>query len=124
MQLVQWLQNNLPPFGSLDAPADGDSYQGDTLQIRGWGLDNRSISNIYAVIDESQQIPLSLGNARADVDTAWPGYTNGATSGFETTIDVSGLHHDPNCGHTIEIFAQDSDGNTRSIARNQFFLEP
>ena len=57
------------PFGSLDAPADGDSYQGDTLQIRGWGLDNRSISNIYAVIDESQQIPLSLGNARPDVDS-------------------------------------------------------
>lgn len=121
---AQWLQDNLPPFGSLDAPAEGDSYQGDTLQIRGWGLDNRSITNIYAVIDESQQSPLSLGNARPDVDTAWPGYTNGATSGFETTIDVSSLHHDPDCGHTIEIFAQDSDGNTRSIARNQFFLEP
>ena len=58
------------------------------------------------------KIPPELGNACPDVDTAWPGYTNGATSGFETTIDVSSLHHDPDCGHTIEIFAQDSDGNT------------
>lgn len=34
------------------------------------------------------------------------------------------LHHDLDCGHTIQIFAQDSDGNTRSIVRNQFILTP
>ena len=121
---AEWLQNNLPPFGSLDSPSNTSVTQGDTLEIRGWALDNRNITSITARIDDTLEIPLSLGESRPDVDTSWPGYANGGISGFDATINVSNLHHDAACGHTIEIIAQDSDGNIRTIARNQFFLIP
>ena len=119
-----WLQNNLPPFGALDSPLDASIHQGDSLTLRGWGLDNRGITSIYALIDDTLHVPLSLGSSRADVNAAWPGYANGGNSGFDTTIDVSTLHHDPTCGHRIEIVSEDTDGNSRVIARNHFFLTP
>ena len=99
---AQSLQNKPPPFGTLDIPADGSSVQGNALTIQGWALDNRTVSQVIARIDEDTEYTLDLGGSRPDVDQAWPGYLNGENSGFQGSIDVSSLHHAPNCGHRSE----------------------
>ena len=81
------------PFGTLDIPADGSSVQDNALTIQGWALDNRTVSQVIARIDEDTEYTLDLGGSRPDVDQAARGITRGEQR-FQGSIDVSSLHHD------------------------------
>ena len=108
---ASWVMDNLAPFGHLDEP--GDSVEPSTeVTIRGWALDNRSVSSIEAVIDESVHVPLTYGTSRPDVDAVWPKYPGDDLVGFTGTHDFGPADE---CPHLIEIVATDSDGNSRTI---------
>ena len=116
------LMNILPPFGSLDNPAHNSTTNGTSVTIRGWALDNKGVQTVEAIIDDTHTVPLQYGIARPDVCIAWPGYPQCEQVGYEATVDLSFLPTAPDCAHQIEIIATDTDGNSRVIARELFYL--
>jgi hypothetical protein len=106
----------LAPFGVLDSPSDDSTVPG-TTSVRGWALDNRGVSDVWARIDERVEVGLSYGSSRPDVCAAWPGYPACDTVGFEGELDLGALEDGSGCPHLVEILARDSDGNERVIDR-------
>ena len=117
---ASWLLKNLPPFGVLDVPAINTSVNGK-VSIAGWALDNKGVKNVYAIVDDGAQTPLTYGTSRPDVCKVWVGYPGCSNVGFEGTVSFEGLSSA--CKHKLEIVAQDTDGNTRVIARRLITLK-
>jgi len=51
----------------------------------------KKCSNIY--LDSVYKGDAYIGISRPDLDAAYPGYTNGSTSGFSYALDLSILYH-------------------------------
>lgn len=118
---AQWLDDHLPPFGSLDAPV-ADAALSGTVAVYGWALDNDGVSAVQLVIDGGAPIPLAYGGSRPDVCAVWPGYPRcpAASVGFNGSFDAGALAPSA-CGHVIEINAIDGKGNARVIARRRVY---
>ena len=106
------LETSLAPFGWLDAPTESDRPSGP-VSVGGWVLDNRGVVTVEAWIDGTDVVPLTLGVPRPDVDLVWPGYPDGAQSGYSGTVDFGPAGA---CPRLLEIVATDTDGNQRVIA--------
>ncbi len=113
-----WLDQNLSPFGVADEPA-ADAVVGDTMTVRGWALDNKSVTAVEAIIDGGAPTLLAYGSARPDVCVVWPRYPGCGTGavGYSGEVDLSRWSQ---CAHLLEVVATDSDGNRRVIARRRF----
>lgn len=116
---AQWLDNNIPPFGRLDSPAADESVTG-SIPIQGWAQDNKGVVSVHLLVDGSINIPLDYGNARPDVCSVWPAYSNCENTGFQGNLDTDSLTP---CPHLVEIAATDEDGNTRIIDSRRIFVE-
>jgi phage tail tube protein FII len=96
---------NLPPVGVLDVLA----VNGAKVHVAGWAADPTTPQRSVAVdlyIDGDYAATTTTAIARPDVTAAYPAYTN--TTGFDTTIGVSGGSHE------LCVFAIDQDTvNTR-----------
>jgi hypothetical protein len=114
-----WLDQNLAPFGVLDAPAEDETLSG-TAALYGWALDNKGVTSVEALVDGELTVPLTYGGARPDVCLVWPHYAGCDNVGYSGSLDTSLLTA---CGHIVEIRATDADGNTRVIARRRVFVE-
>lgn len=114
---ANWLDANLPPFGSLDTPAADDVLSG-TVTVTGWAMDNKSVSAVELLVDGAVVATLTYGGSRPDVCTVWPQYSACDDVGFSGTFDASGLSA---CGNVLEIRATDGDGNSRIIGRKRVF---
>ena len=110
-----WLDSHIAPFGSLDVPARDVTLSG-VQNVRGWALDNKTVSRIALFIDGVERSQLSYGDSRPDVCQRWPGYHQCNNVGYSGSFDFSQLSA---CQHQIEIAATDDDGNTRLIAANR-----
>ncbi|ADU26966.1 Ig-like domain-containing protein [Ethanoligenens harbinense] len=81
------------PRLTIDTPTpDSANTAGGKLQISGWALGSGGVSKVTVSIDgtvAADNIPVD--GARPDVNNAFPGYTDGATSGYATAVDISGL---------------------------------
>jgi|GEM_PF-2211945 len=115
------LDSKLGPFGSLDLPAN-DAEVLVSLNIGGWAMDNKGIVSVYAVIDNSINVPLTYGADRPDVCKVWPGYSACSDNkvGYNGSYDVTTLSK---CPHLIEIYAVDTDNNKRRIASKRFIVK-
>ncbi|MBU3191205.1 hypothetical protein K9O30_18375 [Clostridium bowmanii] len=93
---------NLPSRSFIDTPADGLTIPASetTLSIDGWALDPSGIKSVQVYIDNTHDGDATLGISRPDVNTAFPGYVGGATSGFSYTFDISSLSGG---NHTITV---------------------
>jgi len=111
------LDAGLPPFGVLDAPAPDEVVVGDTLELRGWVLDNRGVVSVEVILDGGSPVALSPGADRPDVCAVYPGYADCPAVGYTGSLDLSQISY---CAHLLEIRAVDTDGNTRVIARRRF----
>jgi len=110
-----WLDQNLAPFGVIDAPTD-DAVVSGTQTVRGWALDNKGVTGIELWIDGARATSLGYGSARPDVCLVWPQYPGCNAVGYSGSYDLSGLSA---CQHLIEVKASDGDGNVRVIARKR-----
>ena len=117
---AQWLQENLAPFGELEAPI-GAVAPPDII-ISGWAQDNRGVAKVDAIVDDWLTIPLSYGAERADVCAAWPGYPTCSAVGFSGEFSLGQLGWQAGCEHKIEIRAEDTDGNARIIDRKTWTI--
>ena len=101
----------LAPFGTLDSPVDGASVAA-MMEISGWTIDNRGVTQVVARVDEGAELALAYGAARPDVPLAWPGYPGGDYVGYTGTVAMAA-----GACHLVEIVATDADGNERTIDR-------
>ena len=119
---AQWLDDHVPPFGSLDGPTSDVGLSG-TVAVHGWAMDNKGVAGVELIIDGSIKIPLAYGSSRPDVCKVWPGYPQCASNdvGYTGSFDASILAP-AECGHVLEINAIDTDSNARIIARRRVYL--
>ena len=98
----------------LETP-EADTVSSGDVTLTGYALDNRGIASVVALIDETHTIELTYGESRPDICIAWPGYPDCTMVGFTGTVPADALGGGPECGHTVEIIATDTDGNARTI---------
>jgi len=117
---AQWLDANLPPFGSLDVPAEEETVSGQ-IAIQGWAQDNKVVTSVELLVDGVSTGTLSYGINRPDVCAVWPAYPVCSQVGYSGTLDTTGLSA---CPHLLEVRAHDADGNSRIIDRHRIFVAP
>jgi len=110
------------PFGAIDTPGQGETVSGAIINF-GWALtpQPKAIptdgSTIQVVIDGTAIGNVTYNNARADIQTLFPGYanTNGAVGfrNIDTTALANGLH-------TISWVVTDNGGATDGVG-SRFF---
>ena len=122
--LASWLDTILPPFGYLDTPTSDSTHSG-SLILSGWVLDNKGVASLHVeLVDGTGHIvafsPLFLDTVRPDVCAVYPGYfmCNGPV-GFSGSLSLAGF---PSCSYLIQVYATDTDGNERIIARTRIIL--
>ena len=113
-----WLDDNLPPFGVLDSPADDETISG-VAEFRGWALDNKGVASVELVVDGTATAALAYGGSRPDVCSVWTGYAGCDAVGYAGNLDTTTLTP---CGHIVEVLARDEDGNEKIIARRRVFV--
>ncbi|XJZ29158.1 Ig-like domain-containing protein [Bacillota bacterium Lsc_1132] len=104
---------NLQSRGSIDAPTNGATIQGDTI-IKGWSLDGNGVKKIEVLVDGITVGAAQYGLARPDVKSVFPEYQN-ANAGYQYTLNAKNLK---NGSHTITVKEIGNDGTT-SVIGNQ-----
>ena len=105
----------LPAKSNLESPSNSEVITNGKLRIKGWALHAFGITEIKVLVDNSQVATISTGVSRSDVNSAYPGYFNGANSGFDETIDISKLGTG---NKTVEVKIIARNGETQSYKRN------
>jgi hypothetical protein len=99
------------PFGTIDTPSEGATVSG-TISIAGWVLTpgatcTISSSGVSASIDSGPLVSVLYGQARPDIATAFPGFTNSDNAGGALALDTATL---TNGNHQIAWSVTDSCG--------------
>ena len=105
----------LPAKSNLEAPSNSEVITNGKLRIKGWALHAFGIKEIQVLVNDSRIATLSTGVSRSDVNSVYPGYFNGANSGFDDTIDISNLGSG---NKTVEVRIIARNGETQSHKRN------
>ena len=105
----------LPARSNLESPSNSEVITNGMLRIKGWALHAFGIKEIKVLVDNSQVATISTGVSRTEVNSAYPGYFNGTNSGFDETIDISGLGSG---NKTVEVKIIARNGETQSYKRN------
>ncbi|MBU1897082.1 hypothetical protein KKB55_04855 [Myxococcota bacterium] len=115
---AQLLDATLPPFGVLDAPAQGEVIGGIT-HFRGWALDNIGVAQVELWADDVLVGSLAYGQGRPDVCLVYPGYRACPHVGYGGDVDLSSWA--PRA-RRFEVKAIDTHGNARIIARRRLVV--
>ena len=105
----------LPAKSNLESPSNSEVITNGKLRVKGWALHAFGIKEIKVLVDNSQVATITTGVSRADVNSTYPGYFNGANSGFDETIDISNLGTG---NKTVEVIIVARNGETQSYKRN------
>ena len=114
------------PFGSIDTPAIGGDASGPTF---GWGLTPKvngvatckiPPSGVQYSIDSGPLQPVVYGDARADIASLFPGFSNSAAAGGHAEINWASL---TNSTHTIQWVLTD-DCNRVDGVGSRYFNNP
>ena len=102
-----------PPFGYVDAPANGSGHR-ETLGVWGWALD--TVESVEIFIDGARSLGMAiLGRPRPDVAPLFPRYPLAGVSGFELEAALAGIEPGP---HTLQVIARDLNGCETDLCGN------
>jgi len=99
---------------SIDTPTGDARISKSDVQLTGWALQNAGVKQINVLIDGKQIGQTTTNIIRPDVDAAFPGYSNGAVSGFSYNIDSNYLNEG---NVNLTLLVTDSIGNTDVISK-------
>jgi hypothetical protein len=99
-----------PPIGVIDFPAEDATVAAGTFGF-GWALDDSGIAAVE-VGSDGAATPGSVGGPRPDIPAAFPGYPDGANSGF--WFLVPNLPPGP---HTLSVTLVGKDGGRTVLTR-------
>ena len=103
---------------NLESPINGFVTNDGKLNIKGWALHAFGVKEVRVLIDNTQIDTISVNESRADVNSIYPGYYNGANSGFNKIIDISSLGYG---NKVLEIRIVANDNSTQVYRRNIVF---
>ena len=103
---------------NLESPINGFVTNDGKLNIKGWALHAFGVKEVIVLIDNTQIDTISVNESRADVNSIYPGYYNGANSGFNKIIDISSLGYG---NKVLEIRIVANDNSTQVYRRNIVF---
>ncbi|MDQ0199331.1 N-acetylmuramoyl-L-alanine amidase [Neobacillus ginsengisoli] len=96
--------------GFVDNPVSGTTLNG-TKNVSGWFLDASGVANIDVLVDGTVAGQASYGDARPDVQKAFPVFNNG-NAGFHFTLDTTKF----NVGqHTVTIRETGTNGHVTTL---------
>ena len=98
-----------PSKAYIDAPASGETISTNNYKVSGWFLDSAGVAKVEILIDGNKVGVAAYGNSRPDVQKVHSDYVNAANSGFQYSLDTSGLS---NGAHTLTAVETNADGKT------------
>ena len=96
--------------GYLDNPISGTSLKG-TKNVSGWFLDESGVANIEVLVDGALAGQASYGDARKDVQNAFPEFNNG-NAGFHFALDTTKYSDGQ---HTVTIRETGKNGHVTTL---------
>jgi ELWxxDGT repeat protein len=114
------------PFGTIDAPGQGETISGNGFRVWGWALTPQPAaipsdgSTIWVYVDG---VPLghpAYGQHREDIATAFPGYANSDGAVGYWDLDTTAL---ANGIHTIAWSVTDDQGRVDGIGSRYFWVQ-
>jgi N-acetylmuramoyl-L-alanine amidase len=100
-----------PPGMYIDSPVSGQVVNSN-FNIKGWALNASGVKEVVVSMDGVKLGVATTGFSRPDVDKAFPGYPDGANSGFNYMVDINSLGQG---SHTISVDATGNDGTSISL---------
>ncbi|MCM2532612.1 Ig-like domain-containing protein [Neobacillus pocheonensis] len=97
----------LPPKGYIETPSNGTTINGESV-VKGWFLDGSGVSKIEVLVDGKSMGVAQYGNARLDVQKAFPQYQN-ANSGYQYTLNSKTLTYGQ---HSLTVRETENNGKT------------
>ncbi|MFC4800165.1 Ig-like domain-containing protein [Neobacillus sp. GCM10023253] len=92
-------------IGMIDSPASGLRVK-DNINVSGWFLDDSGVSKIEVIVDGQVMGQATYGDARPDVQNAYPQFNNG-TGGYHYLLDITRLSEG---NHTITVRETGNNG--------------
>jgi len=101
------------PFGAIDTPTDGQTVSG-IVRVSGFALDQRGLSNIDLLVDDTPVNHAQMNLPRVDVLEVFPTYAGSPTSqpGFQTAFLAGNLSNGP---HAVAIRVTELDTQAQTI---------
>lgn len=99
----------LPEKIYIETPTNNETIK-NNISLTGWTLNASGVTSVKVYIDDVFNGNADYGFQRPDVNSAYPGYTDGLKSGFKYTIDATKLTMGD---HTLRV---DSIGNDGKVA--------
>ncbi|MFB3171015.1 N-acetylmuramoyl-L-alanine amidase [Neobacillus sp. 179-C4.2 HS] len=105
-------------IGFMDKPVSGTSLNG-TQKVYGWLLDESGVTKIEVLVDGTVVGQAIYGNARPDVQKAYPQYNNGE-AGFHYNLDTTKFTDGQ---HTVSIRETGKDGNVTALPASTIMID-
>ncbi|MCM2535908.1 N-acetylmuramoyl-L-alanine amidase [Neobacillus pocheonensis] len=94
VKILAYASTVLGPIGIIDTPMNNSLVKGQSL-VHGWFLDKTGVSKVEVLVDNAVAGQATYGDARSDVQKAYPQYDNGK-AGYHYTLDTTkfsdGIH--------------------------------
>ncbi|WP_303863963.1 Ig-like domain-containing protein [Alkalibaculum bacchi] len=113
--------NKPEPKMYIDSPKGNETIQNTSMKISGWALNPSGVKEVQIAIDGTTVGNAKIGLERRDVDKAYPGYTNGANSGFEYMLNLNAIKPG---SHNVTVKAIGVDGTSQSSIVKITVLKP
>ena len=108
---------NQPPFGSVDIPDAGGTYNASgSFPVSGWAADTDGILRIDVQIDDLNMQGAMYGDPRPDVGNTFPDFPGALFSGWIANVDTTRVQDGV---HTLTVRAVDRLGAQKLIGRRQ-----
>ena len=101
---------NLSPLVCIDTPTANSksAISNNQLTVSGWSLNSSGVKKVQLYLDNKYKSDAAIGLSRPDVNKAIPGYTGGATSGYNANVNIAALSYG---SHTLTVKSIGNDGS-------------
>jgi len=110
-------EKELAPRGELENPKHRELIEG-LLEIKGWYMDPAGVSQVIVWIDGQYTGEAFYGDARPDIEAAYPEYKNG-TAGFTYQLDTTPMAEG---SHTLSIQVINQAGDEKRLGERTFYI--
>ncbi|PLS04739.1 serine hydrolase [Neobacillus cucumis] len=110
--------STFPTIGYVDAPGNSATIQGQSV-VKGWFLDKSGVAKIDVLVDGTVAGQAVLGDARADVQKAYPQYNNGK-AGFHFPLNTTKYSEGK---HTITIRETGKNGHVTTLSGKNITID-
>ena len=106
------------PIGIIDSPMNSSTIKGQS-EINGWYLDENGVSKVEVLVDGMVAGQAIYGDARPDVQKAYPQYNNG-NAGYHFPLDTTKYRDGK---HTISVKGTNTNGRVTTLPESTITIE-